>query len=52
MTSRRIHEVSPGTQRAFDRNILVALGIGGVFFLDPTLHLQPMRRAFIEKRFH
>jgi hypothetical protein len=52
VTCRGIYQVGPGTQRALNPNILIALGIHGVFFLDPALHLKPMRRAFIEKSFH
>jgi hypothetical protein len=52
MTGRGVHEMSPGTQRAANPNILVVLGVRGVFFLDPTLHLKPTRGAFIEKSLH
>jgi hypothetical protein len=54
MTGRGAHEVSPGTQRALNPNvlILIALGIGRVFLLDQALNLHPKRGAFIEKCFH
>jgi hypothetical protein len=52
MTGPGIHEVRSGTQRALDRDIMVALGMARVFFLHPPLNLQPLRGAFIEKGFH
>jgi hypothetical protein len=52
VTGRRIHQVSLGTHRALIRNILIILDMAAVFFLSPTLNLQPMRGTFIEKGFH
>lgn len=52
MTGRRIHEVSPGTQRAPNSNILIGLGMVGVFLVDPALNFQPARGTLIEEGFH
>jgi hypothetical protein len=52
MTGRGIHKMSPGTQRAPKSNILIGLGMVGVFFVDPALNFEPVRRTLIEEGFH
>jgi hypothetical protein len=52
MTGRGIYEVSPGTQRAPESDILIRLGMVGVFLVDPALNFQPVRGTLIEEGFH